>query len=71
METDSNFGVLNIPDYLGIEKKKNYFVNYAGLHPVTIQMALDKHQPELQLTQEQIDRTISALKDVMMSELSH
>jgi hypothetical protein len=33
-------------------------------------MALDKHQPELQLTQEQIDRTISALKDVMMSELS-
>jgi 2-isopropylmalate synthase len=44
-ETVSNFGVLNIPDFLETGDDKDYFVNYPGLHPVTIKRALDRHAP--------------------------
>ncbi len=45
-ETDSNFGVLNIPDFLNTNNPKRHFVNDAGLHPETIKQALIKHYPE-------------------------
>jgi len=38
-----NFGVLNIPDFLEVEGKRDYFVNYVGLHPKTIKKALKSH----------------------------
>ncbi|WP_043230596.1 pyruvate carboxyltransferase [Pseudomonas sp. CF161] len=42
-ETDSNYGVLNIPDFLETEDDKGYFVNYVGLHPHTIRQALESY----------------------------
>lgn len=39
-EALSNYGVLNIPDFLHTHDKKSYFVNYVGLHPQTIRQAL-------------------------------
>ncbi|MGE8349603.1 MAG: pyruvate carboxyltransferase [Pseudomonas protegens] len=39
-ETLSNYGVLNIPDFLETNDEKGYFVNYVGLHPQTIRQAL-------------------------------
>jgi 2-isopropylmalate synthase len=70
MEMDSNFGVLNIPDYLEIQSDKEYFVNYPGLHPVTIKMALDRHCAGLRLTNEQTDSVIKSVKEIMKNELS-
>ncbi|MEK4222320.1 hypothetical protein N1I86_09980 [Bacillus sp. FSL W8-0116] len=35
-----NLGVLNIPDYLGVERKTDYFLNKVGLHLGTVQKAL-------------------------------
>ena len=49
-ETNSNFGVLNIPDFLTTDDKKNYFVNYAGLHPQTIRQALNTYFPTIDTT---------------------
>ncbi|AOE83957.1 pyruvate carboxyltransferase [Pseudomonas sp. TCU-HL1] len=45
-ETDSNLGVLNIPDFLDTRDDKRYFVNYVGLHPDTVKMAIRRHYPE-------------------------
>jgi len=39
----SNYGVLNIPDFLETNDEKGYFVNYVGLHPQTIRQALENH----------------------------
>lgn len=49
-ETNSNFGVLNIPDFLNTNDDKEYFVNYVGLHPHTIRQALEKHYPEYKIS---------------------
>ncbi|MED1419832.1 hypothetical protein [Bacillus smithii] len=35
-----NLGVLNIPDYLGLERKTDYFLDKVGLHLGTVQKAL-------------------------------
>ncbi|WP_082150965.1 pyruvate carboxyltransferase [Chromobacterium sp. LK1] len=48
-ETDSNYGVLNIPDFLETQDEKSYFVNLVGLHPSTIRQALKEHCPSLNL----------------------
>lgn len=36
-----NLGVLNIPDYLGVERKTDYFLNNVGLHHNTVAKALE------------------------------
>ncbi|MDR3436562.1 hypothetical protein [Telmatospirillum sp.] len=60
-ETDSNFGVLNIPDFLETNDEKRYFVNYAGLHPVTLKMALSRHAQSIDVK----DLTDDVLWDVV------
>lgn len=70
LETDSNFGVLNIPDFLEIKKKKSYFVNYPGLHSVTIEMALKEHYPHIDLNGTDFDVIINKLKAIMLGELT-
>ncbi|NHR06107.1 pyruvate carboxyltransferase [Chromobacterium haemolyticum] len=49
-ETDSNYGVLNIPDFLEAKDEKSYFINLVGLHPNTIKQALKEYCPSLDLT---------------------
>ena len=69
LETDSNFGVLNIPDFLEVNKKKKYFVNYLGLHPVTIRMAIKEHYPNIDLPECNSQKIIDGLKVTMQNEL--
>ncbi|ADZ89573.1 pyruvate carboxyltransferase [Marinomonas mediterranea] len=69
METDSNFGVLNIPDFLGVPDKKNYFVNYPGLHPDTIKMAFKKCEIKNIYTEEEILEGIDKLRSIMETEI--
>jgi 2-isopropylmalate synthase len=35
-----NFGTLNIPDYLGVEREATYFLNEVGLHENTVRKSL-------------------------------
>lgn len=37
-----NVGVLNIPDYLGVQGEKEYILNASALHPKTVRFALQK-----------------------------
>jgi 2-isopropylmalate synthase len=50
-ETNSNFGVLNIPDFLETNDEKEYFVNYVGLHPQTIRQSLQTYFPDIDISQ--------------------
>lgn len=70
LEMNSNFGVLNIPDYLSVKDKKPYFVNYAGLHAVTIRMALKKHNPELKLSDDELEKNVELMKEKMSLQLN-
>lgn len=38
--TKANYGVLNIPDFLGAELDRDYFLNTVNVHPNTIIKAL-------------------------------
>jgi 2-isopropylmalate synthase len=38
--TKANYGVLNIPDFLGAEMERDYFLNIVNIHPNTIIKAL-------------------------------
>ena len=69
LETDSNFGVLNIPDFLSIQDEKNYFVNYPGLHPDTIKMALKRNKSDLDFSEEDLERGVENLREVMKKDL--
>ena len=70
LETDSNYGVLNIPDFLNIKKKKSYFVNYSGLHSVTIKMAMKRHYSGIDIEDTDFESIIQSLKKKMNSELN-
>lgn len=70
LETDSNYGVLNIPDFLEIKKKKNYFVNYSGLHAVTIKMAMKRHHSGIDIDDADVEKIIQSLKKKMNGELN-
>lgn len=69
LETDSNFGVLNIPDYLETRDNKKYFVNYPGLHPVTIKMALERENIDLKIDKNEMKSLIKRLQIDMTKEL--
>lgn len=69
LETDSNFGVLNIPDYLGTKDEKKYFINYPGLHPITIKMALEKENISLNIDKLNMKDLIKKLQKEMSLEL--
>lgn len=69
LETDSNFGVLNIPDYLETKDEKRYFVNYPELHPITIKMALEKEKISLNIDKLTMKDLIRKLQKEMSQEL--
>lgn len=69
LETDSNFGVLNIPDYLETKDEKEYFVNYPGLHPITIKMALERENINLDIDKSKMKDLITKLQNEMTKEL--
>ncbi len=62
--------MLNIPDFLDIEDKKNYFANYPGLHPNTINMAFKKCHIYSSYTENEILEGTEEIKSFMTMEVN-
>jgi len=72
-ETVSNFGILNVPDFLETGDDNEYFVNYAGLHPTTIRRALERHAPDVANTvnDDELWAVVEALRAEMEKTFDH
>ncbi|MGZ0785995.1 pyruvate carboxyltransferase [Pseudomonas saponiphila] len=72
-ETLSNYGVLNIPDFLETQDEKAYFVNYVGLHPQTIRQALADYSslstPVAEIADEELWPIVESLKEEMRASM--
>ena len=72
-ETNSNYGVLNIPDFLNTNDEKEYFVNYVGLHPHTVRQALEKYYPKVdtqRITNKELWNIVNRLQIDMRESIS-
>lgn len=62
----ANFGVLNIPDFLGAEGERDYFLNLVNIHPNTILRALRaggfRHE---ELTDQLVQEVMARLPDII------
>lgn len=64
-----NVGLLNIPDYLGVQGDKQYILNVSALHPETVRFALKKadfNEKELE-DEEFIGEMMQVLKEKLES----
>ncbi|MBB1617266.1 pyruvate carboxyltransferase [Pseudomonas protegens] len=74
-ETLSNYGVLNIPDFLETNDEKGYFVNYVGLHPQTIRQALENYSSAGldvgAIADQELWAIVDSLKNQMQASIPH